>query len=87
MKPLKVSIRKAALADVPRIKELWDSLMAHHKRFGYGRGLLEYKRNRDALYLKFIKKQLKRRDAAVFVAEKDGEVVGHVTVEISKAPP
>ena len=80
-------IRKATAKDIPRIKELWDSLMSYHERFGYGRGIFEYKKNADALHTKFIRKQLRRRNAAIFVAELDGKVAGYVNVEVGTIPP
>ncbi|NYZ74512.1 GNAT family N-acetyltransferase [Candidatus Micrarchaeota archaeon] len=67
---------------------LWKVLEAHHVRHhGYGRGLFKYRPDRLALYVKFLKKQLHRRNAAVFVAELDGNIVGHVMVEVQKLPP
>lgn len=83
-----VLIRKATLEDVPRILELWKALMGGHVRYyGYGRGIFTYKKDKAAIYLKFLKKQLRRRNAIVFVAEADGKIAGHVMVEVQKLPP
>jgi ribosomal protein S18 acetylase RimI-like enzyme len=87
MKPLKVFIRKATPADVPRIKELWDSLIAFNKMHcGHGRGIFRYRKDKGAIYLEFMKIQLRRRNAVVFVAELGDNVVGHVMVEVQKLP-
>ncbi|MEW6749064.1 MAG: GNAT family N-acetyltransferase [Candidatus Micrarchaeota archaeon] len=81
-------IRKATEKDIPRIKELWDSLIEYHrKHFGYGSGIFQYKKDKDAIYLRFLKKQVRRRNAAIFVAEKEGKIVGHVMVEVGAIPP
>jgi ribosomal protein S18 acetylase RimI-like enzyme len=83
-----VLIRKAVLADIPRIIVLWKALEAYHVlHHGYGRGIFRYRPDRLALYVKFLKKQLRRRDAAVFVAELGGNVIGHVMVQVNKLPP
>lgn len=83
-----VLIRNATSRDVPRIVQLWKSLMAYHvKHHGYGRGIFRYKKDKLALYVKFLKKQLRRRNAAVFVAETNGKIAGHVMVEVHKVPP
>jgi len=83
-----VLIRKATLEDVPGILQLWKSLIAHHvKHHGYGRGIFEYKKDKQELYFKFLKKQMRRRNAGVFVAELGGNVVGHVMVQANKLPP
>ncbi|MCI0504116.1 hypothetical protein L0Y65_05400 [Candidatus Micrarchaeota archaeon] len=88
MKDGAVLVRKAHTADIPRIVVLWKALEAHHvKHHGYGRGIFEYKPDRLAIYLKFLKKQLRRRNAAVFVAEHGGKVVGHVMVQVNRLPP
>lgn len=81
-------VRRATQADVPRIIELWKALEAHHVRHhGYGRGIFEYRPDRVKSYTKYLKKQHRRRNSAVFVAEVGGRVAGHVMVEIQKLPP
>lgn len=88
MLSIEIAVRKAVKEDVPRIKELWDSLVAYHKQHcGYGHGIFEYRKDKDARYLRFLKKQIRRRNAAVFVAEVDGKIVGHVMVETQNKPP
>lgn len=83
-----VLIRKATLKDVPQLIRQWKALEAYHvKHHGYGRGIFEYSPNRMALYLKYLKKQMRRRNAAVFVAEVGGRIAGHIMVEIQKLPP
>jgi ribosomal protein S18 acetylase RimI-like enzyme len=62
--------------------------MAYHaKHHGYGRGIFIYKKDKLAIYAKFLSKQLRRRNAAVFVAELGCNVVGHVMVQVNKLPP
>ncbi len=88
----KIEVRKATTADVLRIIELWKALEAYHaKPQSHGKGvfkdMFKYKSNRLALYIKYLKKQLHQRNAAVFVAEFGGRVAGHVMVEVQKLPP
>lgn len=83
-----VLARKAAQTDVPGIIVLWKALEKHHvKHHGYGRGLFEYRQERLAIYRKFLKKQLRRRNAAVFVAALGERIVGHVMVQVNRLPP
>lgn len=81
------AIRRARPPDMPKIIRLWKALMHHHRRFGHGRGIFEYRKDAPALYGKFLARQLRRRNAAVFVAEAGGRIVGHVMVESKKVPP
>lgn len=83
-----VLVRKAVDSDVPSILKLWKALEAHHVRHhGYGRGIFEYKKGREATFLKYLKKQSRRRNSVVFVAEIGGKIVGYIMVEIQKLPP
>jgi ribosomal protein S18 acetylase RimI-like enzyme len=82
-----VIVRKARLRDVPAITRLWKELMEHHrKKLGYGRGIFQYRKGMAGIYVRFLKKKIRARNAAVFVAEAGGKAIGHVMVSIQKRP-
>jgi ribosomal protein S18 acetylase RimI-like enzyme len=71
------AVRRATAADLPALGALGASLLrAHHafdpQRFMAPRG------NPEAGYAWFLGTQLKERDVAVFVAERNGSVIGYV---------
>jgi GNAT superfamily N-acetyltransferase len=85
MKAKFVVIRRASKRDAPEIIRLWVYLMNYHKRFG--RKVYRYKKNCVSLYRKYLMGRLHSRNAAVFIAELDGEIIGHVMTSIKKVPP
>lgn len=83
-----VLVRKATLKDIPRIAQLWKALVAYHtKHHGYGKGIFKYREGKEALHLKYLKKQIRGRNSVVFVAEAGGKVTGYIMVEVQKLPP
>jgi len=85
---MEVSIRKALIKDIPRIIELWKSLnLLHRKKFGYGAPLFRHNKKSLSLYKKFVAKRIRARNAAVFVAELNEKIIGHVIVFVDKLPP
>jgi GNAT superfamily N-acetyltransferase len=75
--PAAISVRRAVLADRPALGRLGAHLMRVHYAFDQQR-FLAPGRNPEAGYARFLGEQLEARDVAVFVAERDGEVVGYV---------
>ena len=76
-----INIRRASRSDIPRIVELWEALgWLHRKKYGYDDELFRQKKNSVSLYKKFLSKRVRARNAAVFVAEVDGRIIGHVIV-------
>ncbi|MBI2189764.1 MAG: GNAT family N-acetyltransferase [Acidobacteria bacterium] len=70
-------IRRAAEADVPALGRLGALLMRTHHTYDPER-FLPPGSNPEAGYGRFLRSQLREEDVAVFVAEKDGAVVGYV---------
>jgi len=84
-----VNIRKARLADAPEVIRLWKALEAHHRaEFGFGApGAFAYKKNAVSIYRKFLLKRLAARNAAVFVAEDGGRIIGYIMASVNKLFP
>ena len=76
-RPAAPSVRRAVLADRPALGRLGVHLMRVHYAFDQQR-FLAPGRNPEAGYARFLGEQLEAPDVAVFVAERDGEVVGYV---------
>ena len=75
--PEGVVIRRATAADVPILGILGASLMRAHYTFDPLR-FMAPRGDPESGYGWFLGTQLKDEDVAVFVAEKDGNVVGYV---------
>jgi ribosomal protein S18 acetylase RimI-like enzyme len=75
--PDAIRIRRAVLADRPALGRLGAHLMRVHYAFDRQR-FLAPGRNPEAGYAHFLGEQLEAPDAAVFVAEREGAVVGYV---------
>ncbi|MFH1285912.1 MAG: GNAT family N-acetyltransferase [Candidatus Micrarchaeota archaeon] len=82
---MKIKIRRALTKDLPSILSMWRALMRFHKTLFPE----HFKTKRDALarYKTFLKKRLKAKNAAVFVAEANGQIIGHIMVSRNKLPP
>ena len=72
-----VMIRRATIADVPALGRLGAQLVRTHYEFDRQRFIPETPQT-PAAYGSFLGTQLARTEAAVFVAEERGEVVGYV---------
>ncbi len=85
---LPVKIRKAVPADVPRLMELWNQLMDFHvEHCGSGRGIYTFAPNKEAIYRKYLRAQMRSRNAAILVAEKEGCIRGYAHTSIKSLPP
>ena len=72
-----VIVRRATDADVGALGRLGALLMRTHYDFDPHR-FLSPGTNPEAGYGRFLRSQLREQDMAVFVAERDGEVIGYV---------
>jgi len=82
---IKFKIQKASKNDIPQILDNWKQLMRMHVHLWPK--FYKMKVNAEKIYLKFLKKQMKRRNATVFVAKSRDCVIGHAMVQIAKVPP
>ena len=71
-----VTIRRATSADVPALGKLGALLVRTHHEFDRQRFIPETPQT-PAAYASFLGTQLERSDAAVFVAELEGAVIGY----------
>ncbi len=69
-------IRRATRDDLPHIGRLGALLVAAHHEFDSKRFLAATRRTKDA-YASFLGTQLAQSDAAIFVAEENGDVIGY----------
>ncbi|MBI2581144.1 GNAT family N-acetyltransferase [Candidatus Woesearchaeota archaeon] len=87
-----ISVRKAALKDIPSIAGLWCEFMKEHDKIVLVRNkkLSRYtprKKNAENNYRSFIKKQLKSGNGAIFLAEAEDTAAGYVFVIIKDEIP
>jgi len=82
---MRFKIRRADKGDIPQIVENWKQFMHSHVRLRAK--FYKMKADAEKLYLKFLKKQMQSRKAAVFVAEFRGRIIGHVMIGIVRVPP
>ncbi len=94
-----VVIRKAKESDMPAIIGNWISLMAQNYKFNPEAN--KHRREYVQVYERFLLKQIRGRISTVLVAEAasaaegnpqekamgDGEIIGHIMLEIKKIPP
>lgn len=79
-----IEYRRAIENDIPKIVELWKEFIDFHKiRDSFFSRSKEAPKN----FGKFIADNLRKDDAIVYVAEKDGEVIGHILATIQNYPP
>ena len=79
-----VLIRKGKDKDLPEIIENWKALI--RSNLAYNQTIFKLKPNYMALGRKFMKKNLRARNIAVYVAEARGHVVGYIMVSVKKNP-
>ncbi len=79
-----VTIRKAVADDLHAIGELWKEFMDFHKA-----GDSHFTRSADGheRFKEFITQHISSESACVWVAEKDGKVVGYCLAMLAKRPP
>jgi len=75
------TIRRATPADLPDIGRLGALLVAAHHQIDSKRFLAATRRTKDA-YASYLGTQLDSPSAAVFVAERDGDVIGYAYVAV-----
>jgi ribosomal protein S18 acetylase RimI-like enzyme len=75
--PPTVAVRRATGADAPALGHLGALLLRAHHQFDQQR-FMAPGRNPEAGYGSFLRSQLNDDDVAVFVAEREGEVIGYV---------
>ncbi len=79
-----IEYRQAIEKDIPKVVELWKEFIDFHKiRDSFFSRSKEGPEN----FGKFIAANLRKDDAIVYVAEKDGEVIGHILATIQNYPP
>ncbi len=84
MKHVKVLIRRANKKDEQEITKCWIALMNFHVRFNRKSNLK--KKDYVARYRKYLRKRMKSKNAAVFVAECNSRIAGHAMVHLNKLP-
>ncbi len=82
---MEIRIRKAKPADIGQIIGNWKSLM--EQNMGFNPKAFRHKKNYEEIYRRFLLKQVKGRVSTVFVAEKEGRIIGHIMLEIKLMPP
>lgn len=78
------AIRAAAPRDLDRIAALWTALAAHHGRLD---PLFRQRTGSGATLRALLAAQLRDPDAALFVCDLDGDLVGFCGVRIDQGPP
>jgi ribosomal protein S18 acetylase RimI-like enzyme len=81
---MKIEYRKAIEKDIPRIVELWKEFIDFHKaRDPF------FSRSKDGPenFGKFILENMSKDNAIVYIAEANGELVGHILATIQSYPP
>ena len=78
------AIRAAAPRDLDRVAALWTALAAHHGRID---PLFRPRADCDASVRALLAAQLRDPDAALFVCDAGGELLGFCGVRIDRAPP
>jgi ribosomal protein S18 acetylase RimI-like enzyme len=76
-------VRRAGPRDLDRLAALWKALLAHHAGLDPAYRAAE---GAEAVWRGVARSLLSRPDAAAFVSEVDGAVVGLCAVEIAQAP-
>lgn len=79
-----IKYRQAIEKDIPKVIELWKEFIDFHKiRDSF------FSRSKEAPenFGRFISKNLRKDDAIVYVAEKNGEVIAHILATIQNYPP
>ena len=78
------SLRRAQLADLPRLTELWIEITAHH---GALDPLFTQRPGAEGEIRRLIGAMLEDPDAAIFVWEVADDLLGFCSVRVDRAPP
>jgi ribosomal protein S18 acetylase RimI-like enzyme len=82
--PVPGVIRAAAPRDLDRIAALWTALAAHHARID---PLFRQRPGSDPTVRALLAAQLRHPDAALYVCDVDGDLVGFCGVRLDRGPP
>src|SRR5687768_3547473 len=74
-------VRRATNADLPMLGKLGAMLMRTHYAFDHARFMSPGGQPEED-YARFLGTQLAERDVAIFVAERDGDLLGYIYVGI-----
>lgn len=82
-----MTIRQAKLKDVGEVVSLWENFMDEHdkiilKKNPRLKAYLVRKKNAAGIFRKFIQKNIKSKNAVVYIAEVDGKSAGYCLVFI-----
>ncbi len=77
-------VRRASRRDRDRLVELWLGLQAHHAPLD---SHYRVEPGSEAEWRRLVEGLLRRSDAAVFVWEQEGELLGFCTAQVETAPP
>jgi GNAT superfamily N-acetyltransferase len=78
------AIRRASLRDLDQLTALWRAINAHHSHLD---PLFTERSEAAAEARELLRAQLADEDAAFFVCEREGELVGFCGARIDRAPP
>lgn len=78
------SVRRASRRDRNRLMELWLGLLAHHEPLDPHYRL---RPGSEGEWRRLVERLLDSSDAAVFVWEEDGALLGFCTAQVEQAPP
>jgi ribosomal protein S18 acetylase RimI-like enzyme len=79
-----IKYRQAIENDIPKVVELWEEFIDFHK---VKDSFFSRSKEGPENFGKFITQNMRKDDAIVYVAEKDGEVIGHILATIQNYPP
>ena len=80
-----IKIREATLKDTEQITKLWKGLMDYHKKLLKLKNRL--KKNSEAIFKKFVIKNIKSKNSILIVAEEDKQLIGYLMGFIKDEPP
>ena len=87
-----ISVRKASLKDVPTILQLWKEYMRYHDEIIIKKNTklkphLIRKKNAANNFIRYIKKNIRSKNAMAYLAEVNGKPAGYCLISIRKNTP
>ncbi len=79
-----MKIRQATHSDVPRVIELWKEMMDLHRALD---PVFTRREDGHVAFGAFLRDNIESDEAAVFVAEDGGQVMGYIMSRIQQSPP